>query len=69
VPQRSKDPLLTGHSLCVPYVEIKYTAFAIVKASMETTNLAKNMKHILFVCVFIAAWAIFQLSGGCHFYQ
>ena len=23
----------------------------------------------LFVCLFIAAWAIFQLSGGCHHYR
>jgi hypothetical protein len=24
---------------------------------------------IMFVCMFIAAWAIFQLSGGCHHYR
>jgi hypothetical protein len=23
----------------------------------------------LFVCLFIAVWAIFQLSGGCHHYR
>ena len=23
----------------------------------------------MFVCLFIAAWAIFQLSGGCHHYR
>ena len=23
----------------------------------------------LFICLFIAAWAIFQLSGGCHHYR
>jgi hypothetical protein len=33
--QRSKHPLLTGHTRRVPLVEIRYTGLPVVKASME----------------------------------
>jgi hypothetical protein len=36
---------------------------------MQVCALLLIPKDLLFVCLFIIAWAIFQLSGGCHHYR